>query len=96
VLGAAVPRVTHIAPVGDLDVLTMPQVEESIAAGPGDCVVLDLSGVTFLDSTAISLILRLHRSAESDGWDLRLVPGPVEVQRVFRLVDLERRLPFVG
>ena len=90
----AANAVTHVCLAGELDLATVPQVEELLAARSG-CVVLDLSRLDFIDSTGISLILRAHADAARDGWDLKIVPGTEEVQRVFRLVDLERRLPFI-
>jgi len=92
----AANAVTHVCLAGELDLATVPQVEELLAARSANgCVVLDLSGLDFIDSTGISLILRAHADAARDGWDLKLVPGSEEVQRVFRLVDLEQRLPFI-
>lgn len=88
--------VTHICLAGELDLATVPQVEQVLADHSGDgCVVLDLSRLGFIDSTGISLILRAHADAQRDGWELKIVPGTEEIQRVFRLVDLEERLPFI-
>jgi anti-anti-sigma factor len=89
--------VTHVCLSGELDLSTVPQVEQLLANRSGDgCVVLDLSRLGFIDSTGISLILRAHADAQRDGWDLKIVRGTEEIQRVFRLVDLEERLPFIG
>jgi anti-anti-sigma factor len=89
--------VTHVCLAGELDLSTVPQVEQLLADRSGDgCVVLDLSRLGFIDSTGISLILRAYADAQRDGWELQIVPGSEEIQRVFRLVDLEGRLPFIG
>jgi anti-sigma B factor antagonist len=89
--------VTHVCLAGELDMATVPQVEQLLAdrAGSG-CIVLDLSRLEFIDSTGISLIVRAHADAERDGCELKIVPGAEEIQRIFRLVDLEDRLPFIG
>ena len=93
----AANAVTHVCLAGELDLSTVSQVEQLLADRSGDgCVVLDLSGLKFIDSTGISLILRAYADAERDGWDLKIVPGTEEIQRIFRLVDLEGRLPFIG
>lgn len=93
----AANAVSHICLAGELDLSTVPQVEQLLAdRSGGGCVVLDLSRLGFIDSTGISLILRAHADSERDGWELKIVPGGEEIQRVFRLVDLEERLPFIG
>jgi anti-anti-sigma factor len=93
----AANAVTHVSLAGELDLSTVPQVEGLLADRSGDgCVVLDLSRLAFIDSTGISLVLRAQADSERDGWELKIVPGPDEIQRVFRLVDLEERLPFIG
>jgi anti-anti-sigma factor len=93
----AANEVTHVSLAGELDLATVPQVESLLAERSGDgCVVIDLSRLGFIDSTGISLILRAHADAQRDGWELKIVPGTEEIQRVFRLVDLEERLPFIG
>ena len=50
-----------------------------------DRVVIDLSGVEFLDSTGLRVLLSLRNDAKRDGHDLVLVRGPRAVQRVFEL-----------
>ena len=57
-----------VAPVGDIDVSTAPLLEAAIAealdANPGAEVCVDLSGVTFLDSSGIAALLRGRRAAD--------------------------------
>src|SRR5512142_1697344 len=55
-------------------------------------IVLDLSGVSFLDSSGLNFVLQEHRRCECDGLDFRLVPGPEPVQRVFEMTGLTDRL----
>lgn len=62
-----------------------------------DCpeVVVDLEFCTFIDSTGIGALLGLNRSlARVVGRDLRILPGPPVVQRVFAICDLLDILPF--
>lgn len=80
---------------GELDMSVVPAVEERLDGAIDGGLVLDLSGLKFIDSSGLRLILQLREAAERDGWTLQLVPGPPEVQRVFQLVDLEDRLPFL-
>jgi anti-sigma B factor antagonist len=53
-----------------------------------ETVVLDLSGVTFLDSAGIQLLFRINRLVGSWGGRLRLVvPSSAPVHRIIRIVD---------
>ncbi|MFI5683119.1 STAS domain-containing protein [Streptomyces sp. NPDC051636] len=64
---------------------------------PGDAVrprtVIDLSGVTFMDSSGINALITAHHATEdADGW-LRLA-GPREpVVRVMQLVGIDALIP---
>ena len=53
------------------------------------------SGVATEINYAWRVILRAYAGAQRDGWGFKIVPGADEIQRVFRLVDLEERLPFI-
>jgi len=87
----------RVRPVGALDVSTAPvlrgKVEELRAAG-FKRVLLDLSGLEFMDSSGVHLTLALDAEARSDGFTLGLVPGPEPVQRLFALTETIERLPF--
>ena len=89
--------VARIVLAGELDLANAHEVHERLpeATAAAGHVVVDLSGLTFIDSTGIRLLLQLQKAAARDGWQLRLVPGPSQVQKVLRLVGLEDRLPFV-
>lgn len=58
-------------------------------------IVLDLSGLRFIDSSGIRLILAAHARSRMDG-RLALIRGPQPVQRVFELSGVTERLPFVA
>jgi anti-sigma B factor antagonist len=84
---------------GELDLAGRDQaeavVDEVLADGPGT-VVIDLSGLEFIDSTGIQVLLRADRRARAGGVRIILVPGPDRVHRVFRLCGLDTTLPFAG
>jgi anti-sigma B factor antagonist len=89
----------RVALRGELDLRTVEQADDALSHADVQSsgrLVLDLSGVTFIDSTGLRFVLRLDRRARESGPSLELVPGPPEVQRVFALTRLEERLPFVG
>lgn len=82
---------------GELDLANVDAAEEALLAAEQinrDVVLLDLSALTFIDSSGLRFVLRADRRSRENGRRLRLVPGPPEVQRVFRLTGMEERLPF--
>ena len=61
----------------------------------GDQLVLDLRGVTFLDSTGIRLLLQAREHAYRHGAGFLVVRGPAHVMRVLELVGLDEQLALV-
>lgn len=59
-------------------------------------VVLDLSGLTFIDSTAIGAILSANTRARERDVELRLIPGSPAVQRPFEIAGLTEPLNFAS
>ena len=84
-----------VGPEGDLDLDTVHRVESALAElrqeGFGS-LVLDLRGLTFMDSTGLRLVIRWHAAARDDGFRFAVVPGPDVVQRVFRLTGMDAHL----
>lgn len=92
--GRAVLRLT-----GELDLSTVPTAEESLNRLEGetaDDLVIDLSDLTFMDSTGLRFILSACARAATAARLIQIVPGPEPVHRVFRLTLLEERLPFAS
>jgi anti-anti-sigma factor len=86
-----------VAPRGELDMATVAAIEAELtrARGSGaDPVVLDLGGLTFMDSSGLNLVSRWVAEASNDGFRFELEPGPPAVQRVFELAAMADRLPF--
>jgi anti-sigma B factor antagonist len=92
------PGLARVLPAGELDMATVPlldrQLGELRTAGVG-CVVVDLRGLTFMDSTGLSVLLRWARDAARDGFRFGLVREAGPVNRLFQLAGVEHRLPFV-
>ena len=82
---------------GELDLATAARVQEElerVEATDAGSIILDLSGLTFIDSTGVVLILMAQERSRADSNRLALLRGPRSVQRVFQLTALEERLPF--
>jgi len=87
----------RVAPVGELDLDTVPAVDEAIreVLGAGfSRLVLDLSRVTFMDSAALRLVASVDAASEADGFSLEVKPGPPAVQRLFELTGMSDRFGF--
>ena len=59
-------------------------------------LVIDLSGLKFLDSTGLRLIMSAEARAKKRGHRLAIVEGTQAVQRIFRLAGVNRRLDIVS
>lgn len=84
--GAAV-----VTAVGEVDVSTAPELRQRLREQPEDAlVVVDLSDVTFLDSTGLGvLVAALKRIRESGaGGELRLVVNRPQVTKVLEVTGL--------
>jgi anti-sigma B factor antagonist len=88
----------HVALIGELDLSTVAKVQEELrrveAASPATLVV-DLSKLTFLDSTGLRCIVTADERAREDGRRIVIVRGPDAVQRVFAITRLDDRLEMV-
>lgn len=90
--------VVTISLAGELDIATAPRVDAALAdaeAGDARSIVLDLSDLTFMDSTGVRLVLSAHARSRADSARLRLTRGPIAVQRVFELSGVDKTLPFI-
>ncbi|MFJ4205421.1 STAS domain-containing protein [Streptomyces sviceus] len=63
-------------------------------AAVGQRVVIDLSRVTFMDSSGVNALIAAFQAAEAAGGWLRLVVVPGAVLRTLRLVGLDTVVPF--
>jgi anti-sigma B factor antagonist len=89
----------RVYPVGDLDLATVAEVRaqlEELKAAGFSHLVLDLRRTTFLDSSALHMIVEINSAAANDGFAFTITPGPSTVHRAFELTGLDTRLPFDG
>ena len=88
----------HVVLRGELDLSTVNKVQEELRRVEADApavVVLDLSKLTFLDSTGLRCLVTADERARDAGRRVVIVRGPEPVQRVFSITRLEERLEMV-
>jgi len=78
--------------VGEIDLATAPQLRDQLAELPHDsgAVIVDLSEVTFLDSTGLSVLVASWKrfSNGDEKGDLRLVVNRPAIERVLEVTGL--------
>lgn len=86
-----------IAVVGDLDAYTVGDLEDELQQVAKDRDIwMDLSGVTFMDSSGIRALVRLDNSLRPDGHQVVVVAPSVSVLRLFELTGLVDRFRIVS
>lgn len=59
-------------------------------------MVLDLSRLSFIDSSGLHVTIELQRRAIRQNIRLVIIPGPRAVQRLFEICQLTETLPFAN
>jgi anti-anti-sigma factor len=102
-------HVTIVQPRGELDLATADTlrsaldeaVTETLSAAldgmeNGARLVLDLRGLSFIDSTALHLLVTLNQRAQRDGFQLTLLAPPAPIDRAIQICGLDQTLPFAA
>lgn len=82
---------------GEIDLHTAPELKAAlldVGSSPSARVVLDLSGVSFIDSTGIGALVGALKKTREAGGQLAFVGAKSRVQRVFQIAGLWKALPF--
>jgi anti-sigma B factor antagonist len=79
-----------VALSGEIDVAAAPTVRERLeqAADKEGALVVDLSDVTFIDSTALGVLIGIHKRCTAAGTDLHLVVSEPRILKVFEITGL--------
>ena len=80
-----------IAVSGEIDVATAPQLREClqrVIAQGEPTIVLDLLGVTFLDSTALGVLVGALKRCREAGGDLHIVVADPRIMKIFEITGL--------
>ena len=82
---------------GELDLAGAGDVQaelERVEATDAGSITIDLSGLTFMDSTGVRLLISAQARSRADAGRLTLRRGPAAVQRVLELSGVDVLLPF--
>jgi anti-sigma B factor antagonist len=77
---------------GELDLYAAPEMKECLGralSGGGSTLVIDMSEATFIDSTAIGVLVGTLRRVQDAGGSLDLVCTHEDILRVFEVVGLD-------
>ena len=80
-----------IAVSGEIDVATAPQLREClhrVIAEGGSTIVLDLLAVTFLDSTALGVLVGALKRCRELGGELHVVVADPRIMKIFEITGL--------
>lgn len=89
----------RVAVFGELDLATSPRLEHEMQAVLGrepHSVTIDLSGLAFVDSSGLRVLIALNELSQAQGWELRLVAPSERARAVFRISGAEEHLPFIA
>lgn len=86
-----------VTPEGELDLTTVPLLDHRlIEVLPGGETVLDLSRVSFIDSTGIALLVSISATAREHGWHLEVRDPSSHVDRLISLTGVAELLGSPG
>jgi anti-sigma B factor antagonist len=86
-------RGTVVTVSGELDVATSQTLERELGKLQGTTtVVVDLRGLTFIDSTGLGVLVRAHQLAKEQSRRFGLVRGNGQVDRLLNLTGLDTEL----
>jgi anti-sigma B factor antagonist len=96
---SALGTTTTIAVAGEWDLAeqqaTRHAIRDALRRSP-ECLVLDLSQLTFIDSSGMHVVQELHQRSRRLNIRLVIVPGPRAVRRPFEVLGLTDVLPFLA
>jgi anti-sigma B factor antagonist len=90
------PDAHTIVLTGEADLQGVPEVEAALKDaldGEPRLIVIDLSNLTFIDSSGLHTLVTAHELCRARGHELRIIPGPANVQRLFELTGMNDVLP---
>jgi anti-anti-sigma factor len=84
---------------GELDIATADQLTDALEGAqpvPGTRVVIDLSAVSFMDSTGLRVLIAANRNAAAGDYSLVIVTGDSPAKRVLELTRMDEHMQVVA
>jgi len=84
--------------VGELDLATVGDLQDraqSLLEQSASRLILDLSQMSFIDSSGLRLLISLSARAEKEEWTLGLVRPDQRAFSVFEISGVDQKLPFI-
>jgi len=84
---------------GDLDMAAAPTLKtvlHELQHGGAQEVIVDLRGLSFLDSMGLSALMEAHGAAQDGHRTLSFIAGGRTVHRVFQITKMDERVTWTG
>ena len=93
-------RTSEIVLAGEVDLVARETLEDAsetaLSPGPIDTVLIDLTRVTFADSTSVSWLITLDRRARDGGTRVVAVTSPGQVRDLLHMTGLDGHITVVN
>ena len=93
------PEAVVLTAEGELDAYSAPELHERLEEARADDTrpfVADLSRISFLDSTALGVLVRALKDDAARARPARVVLPETTARRIFEITTLDRALPVAG
>lgn len=88
------PSAAIVRATGELDAFAAPDLAATLRDVSGEPrIVADLDAVSFLDSTALGVLVRACDELTENGCEVRIVLPSGSARRIFEITTLDRVLP---
>jgi anti-sigma B factor antagonist len=82
-----------VTATGELDAYVAPELDAALERAGSGALIADLAAVSFLDSTALGLLVRTIRERGESGGETRVVLPEGTARRIFEITTLDSVLP---
>jgi anti-anti-sigma factor len=93
-------RTSEIVLEGELDLAAKPVLDDAVVTalepGPVETVIVDLTRVTFADSTTMTWLVQADTRTNAAGGRLVAVAGPGPVREVLQMTGIDERVTLVA
>lgn len=92
------PGLYTVALSGELDIATADQLTaalDDLAPASGERVIIDLTAVSFMDSTGLRILIAANGDATDGSYELFIVTGESPAKRVLELTRMDEHMQVV-